>query len=444
MVSEKAALRGGLFHGRGLVVAVVAIALVVRVGAIAIDHGYEPRQDAWDYDRHALSIAGGDGFPDSYYVADRGPSALRAPGYPVFLGAVYIVSGDSVTLGRLANAALGALSVLLLYLIAKRIWGRRVGLFAAAAAAVFPPLVLLSLELLSEPLFIALELGMVLAVLEYRGTREMRWALLAGVLAGLAALTRNPGPALAIPLLVGLWVLRPRLSWEAARIPALALLCMVLVVAPWTIRNAVEFGRFVPVTTGTGFAMAGTYNQLSFEDEEHAASWRTPRIVPEYTPLFAGRGIDEGTLDANLREEATAFALDHLPYVGKAVFWNFLRMFELADGSVVGFYGEGVTTRGIGSATPPGERIGLTIATALAVVGLVAIWRSRRPQSPERPLPWGPLFLWLVPILLLLVSVPINGLPRQRTPIDPFLLILAGIGSAFLLGGRRVDRVPGR
>lgn len=419
----------------------MAVALLVRIAVVVADDGYVPQQDAWDYDRHAVSIAGGDGFPESYYVADEGPSALRAPGYPFFLAAVYVVSGDSVTLGRLVNAALGALAVLLVYLIAKRIWGRRTGLFAAAGAAVFPPLVLLSKELLSEPLFIALALAMVLAVLEFRGSRETRWAVLAGVLAGLAALTRNPGPALAIPLLVGLWVGRPRWSWPAARVPLLALLCAVLVVFPWTVRNAVEFGRFIPVTSGVGFASAGTYNQLSYEDDEHPASWRTPLIVPEYTPLFGGSGIDEGALDASLREEATAFAREHPLYVLEATGWNFLRMFEITGGSVIGFYGEEVTKRGIGSDTPLGERIGLGVAVAFALLGLFAIWASRRPGSPGRRLPWGPLFLWLVPILLLAVSLPINGLPRQRTPIDPFLLILAGVGVAWVVERLRLDRV---
>lgn len=417
----------------------MALALLVRVATIAADSGYLPQQDAWDYDRHARSIADGNGFPDSYYVVDRGPSALRAPGYPFFLGGLYAVSGDSIALGRLANAALGALAVFLLYLIAKRIWGRRIGLLAAALAAIFPPLVLLSRELLSEPLFIVLELSMVLCLLEFRRLRELRWAAMAGLFLGLAALTRNPGPALAIPLIVGLWVLRPRLSWKAAAAPALALLCAVLTIAPWTIRNAVEFGRFIPLTSGTGFALAGTYNEASFEDSADPGSWRTPRVAPEYTPLFATAGIDEGTLDATLRSEATDFAADHPLYVAEVTGWNLLRLFEVVGGSVVDPITGRVEIRGIGSADPPSERLGLGLAVLLAVVGGVAIVRSRRPHS--RRIPSGPLFLWLVPFLLILVAAPINGLPRQRTPVDPFILILAAIGLAWLWDRLRAGRV---
>lgn len=420
----------------------MALALLVRVAVIVADSGYLPQQDAWDYDRHARSIAAGDGFPDSYYVVDRGPSALRAPGYPYFLGGFYAVSGNSIAVGRLVNVVLGTLAVLLIYLITRRIWGRRTGLLAAGLAAIFPPLALLSRELLSEPLFIALELGAVLCVLEFRRSRSLRWAAVAGLLSGLAALTRNPGPALVIPLIVGLWVLRPGFSWRAARAPALGLLCMLLAIAPWTVRNAVDFGRLIPITSGTGFALAGTYNELSLHDDEHPGTWRSPKVAAEYTPLFATSGIDEGTLDATLRSEAVSFAFDHPSYVAEVTGWNLLRLFEVTGGSVVGFYGEPVTIRGIGSDDPLAERLGLGIAVILAAIGVFAIVRSRRRvELGERRIPGGPLFLWLVPILLILVAAPINGLPRQRTPVDPFILILAAVGLAWLWDRRGAGRV---
>jgi hypothetical protein len=48
--------------------------------------------------------------------------------------------------------------------------------------------------------------------------------------------------------------------------------------------------------------------------------------------------------------------------------------------------------------------------------------------------PAGPFFLWLVPILMIATAVPIAGLPRYRLPADPFLLILAAIGTIWLAG----------
>jgi len=58
-----------------------------------------------------------------------------------------------------------------------------------------------------------------------------------------------------------------------------------------------------------------------------------------------------------------------------------------------------------------------------------------RPSGGDRPprIPQGPLFLWLVPILMILAAAPIAGLPRYRLPADPFLLILAAIGLVWIL-----------
>ena len=148
--------------------AIVLLAFLLRLAAVGADSGYRPANDAFEYSYIARSIAKGDGYPQTGYLLQGGPTAVRGPGYPYLLGGVYALSGDSLAAGRLLGVALGALSVLLLYLVAKRVWGRRVGLLAAAMAAVFPPLVLLSRDLISETLFIPLELGAVLCVLNFR------------------------------------------------------------------------------------------------------------------------------------------------------------------------------------------------------------------------------------------------------------------------------------
>jgi 4-amino-4-deoxy-L-arabinose transferase-like glycosyltransferase len=308
-----------------------------------------------------------------------------------------------------------------------------VALVAAGMAAVFPPLVLLSRELLSESLFLVLELGAVLCALAFRRSGGvLRWAAAAGALCGLAALTRNPGAALVIPVAIGVWTLRPRLRVGALVAPAVVVLCAVLVVVPWTLRNAVEFGRFIPVTTSTGFALAGTYNEVSLRDDANPAAWRTPLVVPEYAVLFQTPGVDEGTLDATLRGEATEFAWQHPAHVAEAAGWNGLRLFELAGGAVVGERGEPVEHRGIGSDSPVARLAGLAIAAGLALVGICAIIRSRSRGEVRlgraARLPRGPWFLWLVPILMIVVAMPVAGVPRYRAPADPFLLILAAIG----------------
>jgi 4-amino-4-deoxy-L-arabinose transferase-like glycosyltransferase len=424
--------------------AIVLLALTVRVAVVAADGGYQPRNDALEYDLLARSIAAGDGYTQSAYLLQGGPTAIRGPGYPYALGAIYAVSGDSQTAGRLAGAALGALAVLFLFLIVKRIWGRRIGLVAAGLAAVFPPLVLLSRDLLSESLFIVLALGAVLCVLNFRRSGGMLWwAAAAGTLCGLAALTRNTGVVLMLAVALGVLTVRPRLRMRALAAPAVVLACTALAIAPWAIRNAIEFGRFIPLTTSAGIATGGTYNESSYLDGDTHGAWRDPQVVPRFNPLFVTPGIDEGTVDASLRREAREFAWEHPGYVAETSTWNLLRMFELASGSVVDSSGNTVDDRGIGSATPASERIALAMAAALALLGGIALIRSRgsdEPRSHARRIPSGPLFLWLIPVLMILTAAPIAGLPRYRLPADPFLLILPAIGLVWLWD--RIARRP--
>ena len=435
-------------RGHRCLAVIVLLALAVRVAVVAADGGYEPANDAFEYDYTARSIAAGDGYPRSGYLLHGGPTAIRAPGYPYLLGGVYALSDDSRTAGRLAGAALGALAVLLLYLISKRIWGRRIGLIAATMAAVFPPLVLLSRDLVSESLFIAVMLGALLCAIEFRRSGgALRWAASAGALCGLAALTRNAGLVLLLPVVLGVWAPRSRLRQATLAAPALALACAALVTAPWIARNAVEFGRFVPVTTSGGIAAAGTYNDASRGDSGSHGAWRTPQVLPQFAPLFVTRGIDEATLDAELRRDARDFAWQHPEYAVETSVWNFLRLFEIVGGSVVDDEGRVVDDRGIGSAIPAPERAGLAIAVALALLGVFAILQARSTSRAGREapqIPSGPLFLWLAPILMIAIALPVAGLPRYRLPADPFLLILSAVGLAWLwdrnVAGRRIEQ----
>jgi 4-amino-4-deoxy-L-arabinose transferase-like glycosyltransferase len=421
---------------RWALVAILVLAALLRIAVIATDGDYSPQNDAFEYDYYAHSIAAGHGYPESGYLRQGGPTAIRGPGYPYFLGGVYAVSGDNRTAGRLAGALLGVLAVFFVYLIGRRIWGRRVGLIAGALAAVFPPFVLLGRELWSETLFIPLELGAVLCVLEFRRSGgRLRWAAGAGALCGFALLTRNTAAPLFVCIPLGMIVAPFRLTLASLRAPLAVLGVAALVVAPWTIRNQAEFGRLIPVTTSAGITAAGVYAPASFDSGTHGA-WRSPQVIPRFAPLFDTPGIDEAEVDSTLRREARDFAREHPGYVAEVFAWNLARMFELTGGSVVDGSGEIVAERGIGSATPAAERIGLLLAAALAACGLAAILTSRGRGSDRESaafFPTGPLFLWLIPALTLVATALLNGVPRDRLPIDPFLLLAAAIGLAWLL-----------
>ncbi len=403
----------------------VAVALAVRLLLIALTTDYEPVFDADDYHRHGVSIAAGDGFPESVIAASGGPSAFRPPGYPFLLGGVYAVFGDSVTAGRVLGAVLGALTVLLTFLVGRRLFEDRVATVAAAVVAVLPPLAVLQTALLSEGAFLVAELLAVLAVLLLRESeRPVGWAVLAGVLAGVVTLTRPNGALILIPLALGAWVLRPRGALRSLALPATVVACAALTCAPWAIRNTDAFDDFVPLTTQSGWVVSGTYNTYVRNVAPDPGLWRAPILLGEFKPLFDDPKLDEQELDAELRERGVDFAREHPEYIVKASVLNLLRIVGILGTPFSGSENfEAIAGGALGERAFELVRASTVLLLALAGAGaLVLCLRGRRA--------WRPYFVWLVPLLIPLAAIPILGDPRYRTPADPFLAMLAAVALA--------------
>jgi 4-amino-4-deoxy-L-arabinose transferase-like glycosyltransferase len=428
-----------------LAVGLVLLALAVRLVAAVASFGEPLAFDPKDYDRHARSIAAGNGYPGA--VHERGgPSAVRPPAYPFLLGTAYKLAGQdqpppadrdyfaaSFTpdptgpdIGRVLQALIGTVIAALIGLIAFQLWGRRAGLVALGIAAVYPPLIVLGMTLLSDPLFVMFELAAVAAALAPRAQpeRRLRWALLAGALAGLAWLTRSNGWVLLLPLALLVWT-GPQRSWRA---PAALVAAAVIAIVPWTVRNAAAMDSFVLVSDNGGYTLAGTYNETAKSDPDFRAGWRPPQADPDYARVMA---TTTGELDQSrkLGREARRFALHHPLYVGEVAGCNTLRLTFLAwlacgDDRVVtrGYEGEENTSRALAW---------LAIA-AFAIVALLAVagWLTRARRR-------APAAVWLVPVLLW-TAVFVLAANRFRAPLEPFLIMLAAL--ALLAGWDRAQR----
>lgn len=412
---------------------ILAVALAARVAVVLASPDYRPLFDSADYVRHAVSLASGDGYPQSAFTASASPSAFRPPVYPYLLGATQFVFGEVETAGRLVGAIFGVLAVLLVYLIAQRLWERRTALVAAAVAAVFPGMALLSGTLIAEPPFIAIELAAVLFALYFRARpAELRWAVAAGVCCGLAALTRSNGVLVAIPVAWGVWVARPHFSRRALLAPVAVAAATLLTVAPWALRNSLVFERPVGFNVQTGFGLAGTYNEEAYERDGHRATWIPPRYTGRYAPLYERADLDEAELDAELRRQAIDWALDHPRYVAETTVLNALRMFELTGEHPIGF--EANRAQLAFSPTEARvEQLSVYVLVLLAIVGFAVMARMPRERRP-------PLFIWLVPLLCVAAALPVIGSTRYRTVAYPFLVLAAApalVAGADRLSGRR-------
>ncbi len=119
-------------------------------------------------------------------------SFWQAPGYPYFLGFLYWLLGPSSFIGvRIIQSIMGSLSCVLLYLIGRFMFSRRVSLLAGILLSLYPTLVFLDLELLNPVLenFLLL-LFFYLLYLAWDMQKPGYYGI-AGLVAGLLAVTRG-------------------------------------------------------------------------------------------------------------------------------------------------------------------------------------------------------------------------------------------------------------
>jgi hypothetical protein len=185
----------------------------------------------------------------------RGLSPFRVhllfypPLYPYFI-AVLHRAFSSLAAVAWVQAAVGALLVPAVGRVGSSAFSPRVGLLAAVVVAFYPDFVWFSVHFWSETLFVVLLWWAIERVLRSDAASATGAAVAGGVLWGLATLTRELTLYLA-PLAL-LWILRGEARRGGVRRACAFALGLVLTILPWTIRNAIVFHAFIPVSTMGG------------------------------------------------------------------------------------------------------------------------------------------------------------------------------------------------
>ncbi len=430
MASGLAARNGG-WIGLAALVAVLLLGFGLRLGE-AWD-GRAPVYDAAAYASIAASLDEGNGFTVGPTATQ--PSSNYSPGLPLFVAGLYeLTGGVHERLARIVLAALGTLSVLFTYLIARRLcrvvafphWGVVIPpLGAALAVAVYPALLEYGGMLMTEPLAATLLSGAVLGVLWARdGEGIGRWVL-PGVLLGALALVRPE--YLGVGALIALLVfLTRRGGWRRSLSAAAAVLAgMVLVVAPWTVRNAAAMHRLVPVSTGGGQVLyAGTYLPSHGDPEQVGAG-----VVSENPQLFGPGAAQKLRLEQILARLAAhrypGMETDRaLSKMGKEQLWDDVTEEPL---EYAGFLAAKVGR--IWSHGPRAvmrEPLWEALHWALVVLGALGLallaWRRR----------WEALLLGAIFLAITAISALLVASPRRVLVMMPLLAALAGTAAAWL------------
>ena len=239
---------------RWLLPSALLLLVLLRVVPVLLIEVVPASDMAWYYQRAVGIVQIGQ------YAEGGKPTAYWPVGYPGFMAGIFAIAGSSVRVAQVTNVALSLLAAVLLHAWCMRQFASRwVALWAVCLLAVYPNHVGYSLGLYSEPLFTALLLGVCLLLRP--GASAMR-LLAAGVLAGLATLVKTQ-MLLLVPPLVVLLSLK---AWhgqsliDGLRRALLVTLVMLATIAPWSWRNHVAMGAFIPVSANGGMSLLAGNN----------------------------------------------------------------------------------------------------------------------------------------------------------------------------------------
>jgi 4-amino-4-deoxy-L-arabinose transferase-like glycosyltransferase len=381
--------------------AVAGVGLAIRlVYALAVMGNRDPRGDGREFHLLANVLAKTGSYiqPFQYlYLHHTVPTTEKPPLYPALLALASALGLDSVNVHRVVSCLFGTAAIVLIGMLGRRVGGDRIGLIAAALAAVYPALWMLDASLRSESLYLPLIALVLLLAYEQR-------PILLGIAIGLATLTRSEA-LLLLPLM--LFTL-PKPRWK----PALALIasCFALL-TPWLARNWITFNQPTGISTNEGGLFAGA--------NCHSAYY-TPLIgtwacFPINDPAW---GENEAVISGHLRQRAVDYAGDHAGRVPAVVGVRVLRVWDLWDPSDAAHLEASIADRHIRA--QQAAMLSLYLLVPFAIAGAVVL-RRRGEQ----------LRILLIPIVFVtLVAALSYGSTRFRVAAEPSIVVLASVGVA--------------
>lgn len=416
----------------------IVLSAVLRIG-VALYQGPEivarlGVTDEVSYHTLAVRVIDGHGFsfPTGWWPATRAnqPTAHWSFLYVLFLAAVYTVAGPAPLVARLVQASIvGIAHPWLVWRIANRLFGARVGVAASLLTAVYGYFVYYAGALVTESLYIVAVLWVIdiaTSMTDPAATpdraRGLKPWLMLGFAAGIATLLRQAF-LLMVPIVVA-WVAWQILRRQRGAASPVALLTLagraaaavavvIALMLPWTVRNYNAFGQFVPLNTNAGFVMFWANHPVH-------GNWFIPILsygTVNYGTMLPRElaGMSEAAIDRELLKRGMGFvAEDPIRYIRLSMSRTveFFKFWPSADSS-------------LGSNAARVLSFGLLLP--LLVSGMLMAFRQWR-RDP-RPAP-GASLLVIVAAAYTLVHLLTWTLVRYRLPVDAIVMPFAGVSLA--------------
>jgi 4-amino-4-deoxy-L-arabinose transferase-like glycosyltransferase len=418
-----------------LVCVAVALGFGLRLNA-ALNPTANPGADSVVAYQGNDSLAYGQIAAELYRTGHYGTPAMDhptdwSPGAPLlYAGVYYLTGGVHPDLARSTVALLGALMVLLVYLIGRRVGGPVVGLVAAVLAAIYPTFIDNNEQFVSEPIAAFTLAACVLGFLWASDRARSAWAwTVPGLLLGLTALTRPE--FLIFAFLLGLLVLVRAWRRRGVRLgvasAALFVAAFALVLAPWTIRNYIVLDRFVPVTTGGGKALfVATYlpgdgRQIRVKRHLIEINTGNHHVTDEQVARTQMADLLDGVAKKypNMERDAA------LARIGRENFKKYVTEQPGAYARMVASKMWNIWRRGSGPTMRAGGWVAFHYALlGLGLVGLAVLAIRRR---------WEALVLATLIGGITVLGGLLLAVPRRNVPLIPLVCVLAAGGGYWLV-----------
>ncbi|HEX2783037.1 MAG TPA: glycosyltransferase family 39 protein [Ilumatobacteraceae bacterium] len=388
-------------RGLAAVVAGGAILRIVRLLVTKWNKGLL-LNDSLYYSAQARQLAHGVWFREVF--SDQ-PGAEHGP-LTSTLMSVVSWGNDPTNRQRIITIVCGIATVAVIGLVARRVGGDRIGLIAAAIAAVYPNLWINDGLVMSESVSALLISLTMLVVLRWAESPSYRRAVICGAIVGLGALARSELILLAPLIAVVMLIVGRRAALSVAGQAMVVLVASIVVIAPWMIFNATRFDRTVLLTTNEGPLWLGANCEDSYYGPA-LGGWSLFCVVDAH---IGENGEDTSVRSSEQRRLGVQYAEDHLRRLPVVVAARVGRTLDLYDvsGLVHGDVGEErerlATWAGV---------VAFWILAPLAAIGALRLRRLY-------------LAVLLLPVVVVAVTtVVFYGGHRIRASAEPAIVILA-------------------
>ena len=423
--------------------ALLGVLVVTRMSlSILVYQNPEPAYfpDSASYERLGIGLLDGTAYR---WTTDDEAELFRPPGYPAFIAATYGLLGRNMGGLALLQLGLGIGIAFLLYDLGRRLFSPIAGLIAAGLYALDLFSALWGLALLSEPLFTALLITGVYALVRWQLEPKLKWLIVAGLVGGLSTLVRPIGllllPAWAlIVFLTGRNRNLPKsldTSHFAVRSTLVFGVALLLIVTPWSVRNKILW-NVAGVSSVSGqnleryLAPAVIMERDGVSIEEARSRLNPPSELSNssrtawYATVIWSNPIQYAK--AHLR--GTLRTIAGLEYIGWFEFlgWPAERsglLVALEEGDPIGIFRNFATNIANQPIVATTMIFSLGFQLLLYIAGLFGFRRLYRNH------PWTVALLAATGAILIFVP-GVVGESRFRVPVQPILALLGGVALA--------------